>query len=399
MEIETRRYFDVKCDLFLDERHTDRKGNKKVMIRVYHERKYKKINTGLKLSSWSSVTDEERKKVMQIYENVWHRVIDLVGRDCFSIDNVTDAKVSTTLNDFMSEKIEELRSNKQLSTAAHYNGALKLLNERFGELPVKNMTADHFKELRKHMESKGYSPTTMQIYLTDIKAVVNWLRYKKIIREEDYPFRTCVYDTDKVAIPKGRKRTDCWLDKLSIRKLWNRWKESHDRWLGMWLFSYLAGGMNIADVLDLRFDSHWARTKGEELKYRRKKTAKKNDFDIIVPVTTELKEIIDSVGIRDGQRIYSDLDGIHDAEDTRHVIMRVNTKIGKSVKNACSVIGITENVTPTWARHSFATVMSRERVPANFIEAIMGHANNGVSSHYIAGYSSEDMREFLSMLL
>lgn len=399
MEIESRTYFGVKCDLILSDRRTDKKGLKRVLIRVYHDRKYKKINTGLKAAEWKTVSTEENRRVMQIYENVWQKIIDMVDRDCFSVDNVTDAKVSTTLNDFMSEKIEELRSNKQISTAAHYSGALKLINEKFGELPVKSMTAEHFKDLRRFMEAKGYSATTMQIYLTDIKAVVNWLRYKKIIREEDYPFRTCVYDTDKVEIPKGRKRTDCWLDKESIRKLWSRWRESHDRWLGMWLFSYLSGGMNIADVLDLKFDSHWTRTNGEELKYRRKKTAKKNDFDIIVPVTSELKEIIDSVGVRDGQRIYGDLDGIHDAEGTRLVTMRVNTKIGKAVQSACSELGITENVTPTWARHSFATVMSRERVPANFIEAIMGHANNGVSSHYISGYSASEGKEFLSLLL
>lgn len=399
MEIETRRYFDVKCDLLLDERRTDKRGNKKVLIRVYHDRKYKKINTGLKVSAWSSATDEERRKVMQIYENVWQKVIDLVSRDCFSVENVTDAKISSTLNEFMYEKIEQLRSNNQISTASHYSGALKVLSEKWPALSVRAMTAEHFKELKRHMESKGYSAATMQIYLTDIKAVVNWLRYKKIIREEDYPFRTCVYDTDKVEIPKGRKRTDCWLDKESIRKLWSRWRESHDRWLGMWLFSYLSGGMNIADVLDLRFDSHWTRTNGEELRYRRKKTAKKNDFDIIVPVTSELKEIIDSVGVRSGERIYTDLDGIHDAEGTRLVTMRVNTKIGKAVQYACSELGITENVTPTWARHSFATVMSRERVPANFIEGIMGHANNGISSHYIAAYSANEGKEFLSLLL
>lgn len=399
MEIEERNYFGVKCDLVLDDRRADKKGMKRVYVRLYHDRHYKRINTGLKAVDWKQCSTDEQTKVIQIYDNIWKRVVDLVGRDCFNLDNITDAKVSTTLNDFMQDKINELLKNNQVSTAYHYRGALNLIDEKLGKLPIKSMTADHFTALKQYMTDKGYSPTTMQIYLTDIKAVVNWLRHKKLIREEDYPFRKCIYDTDKVAIPKGVKRTECWLEKETIRGIWDRWKESHDRWLGMWLFSYLAGGINIADMLDLRFDSHWKKTKQTELKYKRKKTAKKNDFWIVIPVTDKLREIIESTGIRDGERIWTDLDGVVTAEDIRNKIMCVNNKVSKIVGRVCRSLGVTEKVTSTWARHSFATVMSRERVPYNYIEYAMGHANNEVSSHYIAGWSTEEMKEFSSMLL
>lgn len=399
MEIEERNYFGVKCDLVLDDRRADKKGMRRVYVRLYHDRKYKKINTGLKTDSWKSVSDDEKRHCISVYDGIWKRVIALVGDNSFTLDAITDTKISETLNDCMADRVEELRKNNQWSTAAHYKCALDALNKKCGEVKISAICPKLIADLSDWLNAEGYSQTTIKIYLNDIKAVINSLLYKKMIKEDAYPFKRGPQDRDRVAIPKGNKRTDCWLDKGTIRKIWNTWRESHDQWIGLWLFSYLSGGMNLADVLDLRFDRHWMRTNGTELRYRRRKTAAKNDFDIIVPVTEPLKEIMNAAGVRDNERVFSYTDACKTEKERKKTVMLVNNRVSKAIAKACNEIGISDHVTTTWARHSFATVMSRERVPANFIEAIMGHANNGVSSHYIAGYSSEDMREFLSLLL
>lgn len=399
MEIENRRYFDIRCDLVLDDRRADKKGLRRVLVRLYHDRHYKKINTGLKTADWKSCSSDEVKKVTEIYDSIWKRVIALVGDNAFSLDAIGDTKISDTLNDFMLERVETLRKNNQWSTAAHYKCALDALTKKCGEVKISDICPKLIAELSDWLNAEGYSQTTIKIYLNDIKAVINTLKYKKLIKEDAYPFKRGPQDTDRVSIPKGNKRTDCWLDKGTIRKIWDTWRESHDQWIGLWLFSYLSGGMNLADVLDLRFDRHWMRTNGTELRYRRRKTAAKNDFDIIVPVTEPLKEIIDTAGVRDNERVFRYIDCCKSEKDRKATVTKINNKVSDAIDKACKSIGIADRVTSTWARHSFATVMSRERVPANFIEAIMGHANNGVSSHYIAGYSTEDMREFLSLLL
>lgn len=399
MEIENRRYFDIRCDLILDDRRTDKKGLRRVLVRLYHDRHYKKINTGLKTADWKTCTTDEVKKVTEIYDNIWKRVIALVGENTFSLDAIDDAKISDTLNDYMRDRIESLKNNNQWSTASHYKCSLDAFTKKCGEVKISDIGPRVIAEFSDWLYAENYSTTTINIYLNDIKAVINSLKYKKLIKEDAYPFKRGPQDTDRVSIPKGNKRTDCWLDKSTIKKIWNTWRKSHDQYLGLWLFSYLSGGMNIADVLDLRFDRHWKRTNGTELRYRRKKTAAKNDFDIIVPVTDHLKEIIDTSCVRENERVFSYLDSCKNERERKLEVSKINNKVSSAVGKVCRSLGVTDKVTTTWARHSFATVMSRERVPANFIEAIMGHANNGVSSHYIAGYSTEDMREFLSLLL
>ena len=62
-------------------------------------------------------------------------------------------------------------------------------------------------------------------------------------------------------------------------------------------------------------------------------------------------------------------------------------------------IGIDKKVTMTYARHTFATIANRRRLPYNFIEAVMGHTNNEISSHYVAGYSTEEMLELMQEML
>ena len=99
MEIEERNYFGVKCDLVLDDRRADKKGMRRVYVRLYHDRKYKKINTGLKTDSWKSVSDDEKRHCISVYDGIWKRVIALVGDNSFTLDAISDTKISETLND------------------------------------------------------------------------------------------------------------------------------------------------------------------------------------------------------------------------------------------------------------------------------------------------------------
>lgn len=397
MEIEQRTFLKAKCDLVLDERKSRKNGQMSVAVRVYSARKYAYIKTGLKTKSWKSVSDEEKTRVMEIYEEVWNRV--KAAPDGFNPKKLREKPTADlSFNEHMQQRIDRYVANNQFSCAAHYRAALEVFTRLHGTVQVSDLSPQLFIDLRKWMENQHYSQSTVKIYLSDMRAVANWLRFKKKITDDEYPFKLCVYDTEKVEIPLGNKRTDCFLNKDEVRMLWNDWKERGNKYLGLWLFSYLAGGMNIADVLRLKYDAHWTKTDGTELMYKRTKTIKKNEFPIIVPVTEPLREILESVE-SSGDSVFPYLDEKMTPKQIKDKITYINNRVSWHAEAAARRAGIKERVTSTWARHSFATVLSRERVPASYIEYEMGHANNGVSSHYIGGYSHEQMMEFSSLLL
>lgn len=397
MEIECRKYFNAKCDLVLDERKKHKNGDMSVSVRIYSARRYAYIKTGLRTKSWKTVSDEEKKRCISIYEELWDRV--KAAPDGFNPRSLREKKQEReSFNAHMQDRIDRYVENNQFSCAAHYRSALEIFTRLHGDVSVSDLAPQLFIDMKRWMESKHYSSSTIKIYLSDMKAVANWLRFKKKITDDEYPFKLCIYDTEKVTIPKGRKRTECYLDKEQVRLLWDDWKERGNEFLALWLFSYLAGGMNIADALRLTYDAHWTKTNGTELMYRRHKTRNKNEFSIIIPVTEPMRELIESFPTS-GDSVFPYLADCTSEKQIKNRITYINNRVSWHAEAAARRAGIKERVTSTWARHSFATVMNREGVPYNYIEYQMGHANNGVSSHYIGGYTHEQMQKFSSLLL
>lgn len=391
--IERRKFMDVSIELTQDKKRG-------VITRVYHEKKYYKRRLGF--ADWKKADSGERELAYAALEKTFEEVKAIyTTHGEFHLDLMKCPQVkASAFNDYVMEKIRNLEDNHSYATAAHYRSALKIFEDMFGNVPVEKLSAKHFIDMRKRMNELGYSESTMKIYLGDFKAVCNWLIYKKLMKEDNYPFRRCIYDTEKVDIPRGKKRTDWYLSKEQVRVIYNWWTEHRDEHIRLWLFSYLTGGMNLADVLQLRADNRWVKSNGRELSYYRLKTKAKNDFPIIVPVTKWLEPLLDT-DIKAGERIFPYIKDSMTPLEVDRTTSCINNQVSRHIAKLCRELGIEEDrrVTTTWARHSFATVLTRERVPANYIEFAMGHCNNGVSAHYIGGYTTEQMAEYSSLLL
>jgi len=53
----------------------------------------------------------------------------------------------------------------------------------------------------------------------------------------------------------------------------------------------------------------------------------------------------------------------------------------------------------TWARHSYKTVLIRQKVPDWYCEQMMGHTSGSVGAHYVGMFTAEDRMKYNSMLL
>lgn len=391
--IERRKFMDVSIELTQDKKRG-------VITRVYHEKKYFKRRLGF--TDWKKADPSERELAYAALEKAYEEVKSLYSsHGTFNLDMLKQKKIAVnSFNDYIMEKIESLEAKHSYSTSTHYRSALKIFEKLFGAVPIEKLSPKHFIAFRKYLQDEDYSDSTAKIYLSDFKSVCNWLIYKKIMKEENYPFRRCIYDTEKVDIPRGSKRVDWYLDKDQVRQIYDWWIEHRDPLIRLWLFSYLTGGMNLADALQLRADNRWGKSNGKEFSYYRLKTRAKNDFPTVVPVTKWLEPLI-NLDMKVGDRFFDYIKDKMTPLEVDRKVAAINNKVSRKICKLCNELEIEKGrkVTVTWARHSFATVLTRERVPANYIEYSMCHCNNGVSAHYIGGYTTEQMAEYSSLLL
>ena len=191
-----------------------------------------------------------------------------------------------------------------------------------------------------------------------------------------------------------------WLE--DMRKLYE-YRGKDERYVLMFLFSYLCNGANLVDVLNLRFDEHYYRSGKKELSFVRRKTQNTSErtLRIYVPVTDWLSDIMERLGVKErkGGMLFGYLEGCPSHEREIKLVSYANKNIKKHLQKVCVEIGISGDVTMTWARHSYKTNLIRQNVPDWYCEQMMGHSDNSVGAHYVGMFTAEDRMRYNSMLL
>lgn len=395
----------IGVSVVLDTRYRHNGGGFPVSIRIYYKSKYKYIRTGYVMSSeeFSDMNPQDERKINDMYEHYCNQVRDCVGKGYFSIDTALKEYTPLsgnggTLADLVKEKMNML-DNK--GSARNYLNALLKLYEVFPNglllCDISPVTIGKYKD---HLVMDGKSNTTINIYLSVIKASINYGIYRGYIKEVQYPFKRAAAEIDKVSMPKPNKRDLNYLQKDDIIKLWNYFMTTKkpSKELGYFLFSYLHGGMNLADMMFLKFDNFYFNEGG--FCFKRRKTCKKNNFNVIVPTTSWTDMLLKRLGIvpESGKYVFEALRC--DGTDSEYQRVKSNhaNYINRVLEKVCPKIGI-RTVSMTTARHSFATIATKEKMQYTLIEQAMGHAQNGVSSHYIGSWDVDEMRGEFERLL
>lgn len=403
--LSSGRFGKLKFELMLNTRYRRNDGSYALCTRVYADRKYVYIPTGHSLTTkeFDAIPTDVEKTAADNYDMIVARCKEALLDGRFSIDSVKDIadKKSkseiTTLNQLFVEKIDYLESNGMGNTAVHYRWALKKIETYYGVMALNEVCAGSIRQIIRKLD---IADTTMRIFLTDVKSIVNEAIYNGHLRQEQSPFRRNRYEKDKIVLPKSAKRSENYLTKDEMRLVHEHFKtiDKHGmkKCVGLFLLSYLTGGMNVGDLINLKFDQHYFNNDRMEFEYVRNKTAHSNGFPVRVPNTKYVKELMDAMGVveKRGEYVFPSL-------QTRDFlkIKKLNSHITCNLKSVAKKCGIPKSISMTFARHSYRTVGMRELIPYDFLEYEMGHANNGVSSHYTGGYTSLQMIEFNERLL
>lgn len=391
----------VKAELMTDTRYTDKNGMHAVVVRVYKDRKYAYIPTGYSMSNDALLdpSNPDMPALSAMFEAVCAYIrqtpaFSLAGLQS-AVKGGTGSGVPKTLAELIVHKSASLAAE---GTKAAYSSAAAKVREAFpGGLNLADVSAGTIGEVLNLIRSQGKTETTAAIYMAIIKACCNYAIYKGWLDERQYPFRRRACEADKVAVPKGAKRDSWWLSEADMDALWARFRETGSRSLGYFLFSYLCGGINLADMMDLTFDDTWRREGA--FAYVRNKTRAKNTQTVKVPVTDRVSEIIAALGITpsDGARVFPEFAYGSKAEYYTLKGLATN-RINKSLKHHGEACGLSMPLSMTMARHTFATLATKSRMPSDMREQAMAHVPGGVSSHYVAPYTVDEMRPYFEKL-
>jgi len=408
----------------LDRRRQKDNGTYPIKIRVTHERKqtyyptvyaftvdeYKVITDNFRLS------DEHRKILRRLDALVLKANTIIEELNPFSFDafvlRFTSKGNRKDLLFLLTEKADRLTKDGSISNANLYRQTADLLSKYHTatstdtELKIATVTPEWLQDLESWMLQQKrkngnpkYSKTTVSMYLIRVRAVFNEVIDKGELNSSAYPFHRP--DNKKgyqIPTAKNNKRA---LTKEEIMLLYNYQtivpREIIAR--DFFMFSYLASGMNLSDVFRLK----WTDIKDGQFSFTRKKTEKKarGANKITIRLTPDLIRIMETHGSHKlgNDYIFNILTPGMKAKEIVNASKKAITFINTNLKKIASKIGITEEISSYFARHSYSTILMNSEAPLAFISQQLGHADIKTTQNYLGSFTSTKTEEYHNVLL
>jgi site-specific recombinase XerD len=346
------------------------------------------------------------------------RLENLAKMTTLSLDVIRASLTGMSLDACFLSVWREVIASRKHGTGASYEIAMKSFVRitGFAERDGFAVTKDTIHKWVQGLTDEGKAKATIGIYLRACRVVVNECIRRGFLLQSAYPFSE--KDISKVSIPRGKSRKqEClsveqWTqlyDIFSSQQYPEEWTDEYKKathiYLGMFLAMYLMNGLNLADLARLTYNKHYTRSGKKCLQFYRQKTKDRtdNDAEVIVPITEPLRVILSELAAEyepDGLLFpYLLKDATTDAEKARRV-QQENQNCKKHVRKLTATLGWTEQPSPTWCRHSFATNLQQRGVPMKYISDAMGHSTGGsVTMGYINDYPLDRQLEYNNKLL
>lgn len=390
----------------LDDRKANKKGSFPVKIRVTYKRVRKYYSTGKDLTpeEWkvlptgkSRLLKETRESVENSFSLVRSNVEAIAEKGGFSFDTLNirlGRGVGDTVNSALRVRIENLKREEKISTMQLSEYLLKSL-EKFSSshIDFENITVDWLKKYEKHLLNNDKSYTTISMQMRVIRTLVNQAKRDGVIKETQYPF-----GKDKYEIKEGVNiKKALTLDQIKEIFYFTDGNETTERYRDLWIFSYLCNGINIADLVKLKFKD----IKDGDICFVRQKTesTSKNRKEIRASVTINVQNIINKWGNKPSPEnyIFPYLNGKENAEKKQAITKDLTKRINLRMKKIGEELKIGDITTYT-ARHSFATVLKRSGANIASISESLGHNDLKTTESYLASFEKEERQKNAQML-
>lgn len=401
--------------IFLDKRRPKKSGKFPIKLRVYmqilREQKLYPLNYEFSEKEYEDIwlnnrplkENREIRLKLQFIENNAYNLAKKITPFSFStfermyFDN--QYKNKNDIGYYYEQAIKIYRQNNQIGTAENYDLSLKSLLKFHGKnsLPISFITAQWLEDYERNMiEVNKRSQTTVGFYLRPLRAVFNTAIANKSITTEQYPFGKRKYT---IPAPKSVKKA---LNKDQLTVLFKckpktmEQKKARD----LWFFSYSCNGMNFKDIATLKFQD----IKGETLTFNRAKTKRTNKSQApsIIYLNNFTKKVIANYGNRNGEAtdyVFDFLSNDDSALEIERKVSNIIRYVNQHLKTLAKSIGIEEEISTYWARHSFATAAIRQGASMEFVSEALRHSNLNTTKGYFAGFEDEKKKEINAKLM
>lgn len=278
--------------------------------------------------------------------------------------------VGEDLCEYAKKYIAELNNNGQDSYARNMGYTLKYLTECFGEnVALSSINTSAIKMWEKWLVRMGYSPTTINIRMSHLKALLNAAVTEGIVEYKIFPFRG-------YKMPAKNVR-EIWISKDELKKLRETEfsgvsERRHTVARDLFMLSFYFAGINLTDLMDARLD-------GDTINFVRKKTAakKQGEKGVSLTIQPEARTIIDKYITEDGTLDF----GYHyrDYEQFRSFVTKGLNKIGE-------VLGFDKKLMFYSARKTFVQFGQQLGIPLYVLEYAIGQSIKDANCRPIFDY-------------
>ena len=384
-----------------------------VKLRVTFNRKVKYYYLGLRLSDDQFSGLFRQKHLKSQYQELAHyltkaeTIIDDLREEFewikfenqfFSrnIDNNSNPDIFASISRYIAQLEKEGRIKSQQSYVSTLNHIRTFHGRKI--LQFSDISTDWLKEFHQYLAGQGKKNSTIGIYMRNIRAIFNQEIANGRIKPEAYPFGRNKYR------PPASKKVKKALNINEVTEIFNFQTQTEaEKWArDMWIFSYLANGMNIKDIALLKYEN----ISGEEIHFVRSKTMHstiENQRPIQIHFHEELKKIIAKWGNPEpnpSNFIFDILhpDNLSPMQVTRDVNQAVKI-INKYMKRIGRHLGLDRLPTCMFARHTYSTVLKRANVPIEMISEALGHTSIKTTEIYLDSFDNERRADISKLLL
>lgn len=278
--------------------------------------------------------------------------------------------VGEDLCEYAKKYIAELNNNGQDSYARNMGYTLKYLTECFGEnVALSSINTSAIKMWEKWLVRMGYSPTTINIRMSHLKALLNAAVTEGIVEYKVFPFQG-------YKMPQKNVR-EIWITKVELKKLREAEfsgvsERRHTIARDLFMLSFYFAGINLTDLMDARLD-------GDTINFIRKKTAKKktHEKDVSLTIQPEARTIIDKYITEDGKLDFGY--NYSQYEQFRSFVTKGLNKIGAN-------LGFGNKLMFYSARKTFVQFGQQLGIPLYVLEYAIGQSVKDANSRPIFDY-------------
>lgn len=341
--------------------------------------------------------------------------LDVFTWDAFEAHYIQNRGAKDSLLVAYQGKIKSLKNEGKIGNAVNYNCAITSIEKFRVGVKFADITPEFLKaydtEMRKTKEAvnkktgkvekkPGASPTTISMYLRTLRTLFNEAISDGLIDRSLYPFRQGKSDKRRYSPPVARNIKKA----LSFEDIGKLFYYTSDvkvmqQAKDFWVLSYLCNGMNMKDILNLR----WKNIDGDYIRYERQKTSATKEVSeaITVHLKEEAKAIIKKYSVKSlstGSLVFPVVSDNMDAETKFKKVQLFVHSVNDNMAKVCAELNIPKTTT-YGARHSFATTLKKNNTSIELIREALGHSSTATTKNYLDSFDQETIKEATNILI